>query len=220
MGQLTGTPAGGGSGQAVRELGCRKRNTRTHTHPLLLQLLFGRTDASLQIKKLWRFLPELCRHPVLHKACASLFFLLGGYNEKNFNMVGWWPCVEEREQQPLGALLGSTQPCPPALPTPRLLPAPSLPDTLPSLLRLLTPSAHGQADTARAARVPLPNPSLAASPPQIGKVLRLCWVNVSGRVEPDSISVLGPPVTGTSCTSHQQPWCVAPAPTHPEAASG
>nr|XP_009933877.1 PREDICTED: lysosomal acid lipase/cholesteryl ester hydrolase-like [Opisthocomus hoazin] len=53
----------------------------------MLQLLFGRTDASLQIKKLWRFLPELCRHPVLHKACASLFFLLGGYNEKNFNMT-------------------------------------------------------------------------------------------------------------------------------------
>uniref|UniRef100_A0A8B9DEQ4 Lipase n=1 Tax=Anser cygnoides TaxID=8845 RepID=A0A8B9DEQ4_ANSCY len=32
-----------------------------------------------------RFLPDLCRHPVLHKPCATLLFLLGGYNEKNLN---------------------------------------------------------------------------------------------------------------------------------------
>uniref|UniRef100_A0A8C3JLH4 AB hydrolase-1 domain-containing protein n=1 Tax=Calidris pygmaea TaxID=425635 RepID=A0A8C3JLH4_9CHAR len=36
---------------------------------------------------LWRFLPELCRHPLLHKPCANLLFLLGGYNEKNLNMT-------------------------------------------------------------------------------------------------------------------------------------
>uniref|UniRef100_A0A8C4TXE3 Lipase n=1 Tax=Falco tinnunculus TaxID=100819 RepID=A0A8C4TXE3_FALTI len=33
------------------------------------------------------FLPQLCRHPLLHKPCANLFFLLGGYNEKNLNMT-------------------------------------------------------------------------------------------------------------------------------------
>ncbi|XP_035748976.1 lysosomal acid lipase/cholesteryl ester hydrolase-like isoform X2 [Egretta garzetta] len=47
---------------------------------MLLQLLFGRTDCLL-----WRSLPRLCRHPLLQKPCANLFFLLGGYNEKNFN---------------------------------------------------------------------------------------------------------------------------------------
>ncbi|NWI69338.1 LIPM Lipase, partial [Todus mexicanus] len=50
------------------------------------QLLLGRTGASLQMKKLWRFLPQLCRHPLLQKPCANLFFLMGGYNEKNLNM--------------------------------------------------------------------------------------------------------------------------------------
>uniref|UniRef100_A0A8C8BHS8 Lipase n=1 Tax=Otus sunia TaxID=257818 RepID=A0A8C8BHS8_9STRI len=29
----------------------------------------------------------LCRHPLLHKPCANLLFLLGGYNEKNLNMT-------------------------------------------------------------------------------------------------------------------------------------
>ncbi|NXC17076.1 LICH hydrolase, partial [Corythaeola cristata] len=53
----------------------------------MFQLLLGRTDASLRVRRLWRFLPKLCRHPLLHKPCASLFFLLGGYNEKNFNMT-------------------------------------------------------------------------------------------------------------------------------------
>ncbi|KFQ25747.1 Lipase member M, partial [Mesitornis unicolor] len=53
----------------------------------MIQLLFGRTDASLRVRKLWRFLPKLCRHPLLHKPCANLFFLMGGYNEKNFNMT-------------------------------------------------------------------------------------------------------------------------------------
>uniref|UniRef100_A0A8C0BQN6 Lipase n=1 Tax=Buteo japonicus TaxID=224669 RepID=A0A8C0BQN6_9AVES len=37
--------------------------------------------------KLWRFLPQLCKHPLLHKPCANLLFLLGGYNEKNLNMT-------------------------------------------------------------------------------------------------------------------------------------
>ncbi|NXE83502.1 LIPM Lipase, partial [Cochlearius cochlearius] len=46
------------------------------------QLPIGRTDALL-----WRFLPELCRHPLLQKPCAKLFFLMGGCNEKNFNMT-------------------------------------------------------------------------------------------------------------------------------------
>ncbi|NXX50586.1 LIPM Lipase, partial [Tricholaema leucomelas] len=51
------------------------------------QLLLGKTDVSLRIRKLWRFLPKLCRHPLLHKPCANLFFLLGGYNKKNLNMT-------------------------------------------------------------------------------------------------------------------------------------
>ncbi|XP_075011508.1 lysosomal acid lipase/cholesteryl ester hydrolase-like isoform X2 [Calonectris borealis] len=34
-----------------------------------------------------QFLPQLCGHPLLHKPCANLFFLLGGYNEKNLNMT-------------------------------------------------------------------------------------------------------------------------------------
>ncbi|KFW89340.1 Lipase member M, partial [Phalacrocorax carbo] len=45
------------------------------------------SDASLRIRKLWGFLPQLCRHPLLHKPCANLLFLLGGYNEKNLNMT-------------------------------------------------------------------------------------------------------------------------------------
>ncbi|NXG66835.1 LIPM Lipase, partial [Hemiprocne comata] len=53
----------------------------------MLQLLLGRMDASQRVRKLWRFLPLLCRHPSLHKLCANLFFLLGGYNEKNLNMT-------------------------------------------------------------------------------------------------------------------------------------
>uniref|UniRef100_A0A8B9VA19 AB hydrolase-1 domain-containing protein n=1 Tax=Anas zonorhyncha TaxID=75864 RepID=A0A8B9VA19_9AVES len=44
-------------------------------------------DRQFKIFQLWRFLPDLCRHPVLHKPCATLLFLLGGYNEKNLNMV-------------------------------------------------------------------------------------------------------------------------------------
>ncbi|NXS56342.1 LIPM Lipase, partial [Brachypteracias leptosomus] len=53
----------------------------------MLQLLLGRTDASLWIRKLWRFLPQLCRHSLLHKPCANILFLLSGYNEKNLNMT-------------------------------------------------------------------------------------------------------------------------------------
>ncbi|NXG51523.1 LIPM Lipase, partial [Psilopogon haemacephalus] len=51
------------------------------------QLLLGNMDASLRIRKLWRFLPSLCRHPLLHKPCANLFYLMGGYNKKNLNMT-------------------------------------------------------------------------------------------------------------------------------------
>ncbi|NXO04833.1 LIPM Lipase, partial [Rhinopomastus cyanomelas] len=53
----------------------------------MFQLLLGRTDASLRMRKLWRFLPKLCRQPLMHKPCANLLFLLGGYNEKNINMT-------------------------------------------------------------------------------------------------------------------------------------
>ncbi|NXI48200.1 LIPM Lipase, partial [Galbula dea] len=52
-----------------------------------VQLLLGKTDATLRLRKLWRFLPMLCRHLLLQKPCANLFFLMGGYNEKNFNMT-------------------------------------------------------------------------------------------------------------------------------------
>ncbi|NXY80969.1 LICH hydrolase, partial [Alcedo cyanopectus] len=53
----------------------------------LLQLLFGRMDVSLRIKKLWRFLPQLCKYPLLHKLCSNILFLMSGYNEKNLNMT-------------------------------------------------------------------------------------------------------------------------------------
>ncbi|NWW74719.1 LIPM Lipase, partial [Climacteris rufus] len=53
----------------------------------MIPLLLGRTDASLRLRKLWRFLPQLCRHRLLHKPCANLLFLLGGFNEKNFNVT-------------------------------------------------------------------------------------------------------------------------------------
>ncbi|XP_049666212.1 lipase member M-like [Accipiter gentilis] len=53
----------------------------------MFQLLLGTTDASLRMRKLWRFLPQLCKHPLLHKPCANLLFLLGGYNEKNLNVT-------------------------------------------------------------------------------------------------------------------------------------
>ncbi|NWH60264.1 LIPM Lipase, partial [Geococcyx californianus] len=53
----------------------------------MFQLLLGRTDASLRIRKLWKFLPELCRHPLMHKPCASLFFLLGGCDKRNLNVT-------------------------------------------------------------------------------------------------------------------------------------
>ncbi|NXM44602.1 LIPM Lipase, partial [Gymnorhina tibicen] len=53
----------------------------------MIPLLLGRTDASLRVRKLWRFLPELCGHTLLHRPCANLLFLLGGHNEKNLNMT-------------------------------------------------------------------------------------------------------------------------------------
>ncbi|NXE15358.1 LIPM Lipase, partial [Lophotis ruficrista] len=52
-----------------------------------IQLLLGRRDALLRLRKLWRFLPKLCRQPVLYEPCANLFFLQGGYNKKNLNMT-------------------------------------------------------------------------------------------------------------------------------------
>ncbi|NXG17899.1 LIPM Lipase, partial [Grallaria varia] len=51
----------------------------------MIQLLLGRTEASLRIRGLWRFMPQLCSLTLLHKPCANLLFLLGGYNEKNLN---------------------------------------------------------------------------------------------------------------------------------------
>ncbi|XP_010075480.1 PREDICTED: lipase member M-like [Pterocles gutturalis] len=53
----------------------------------MLEIVLGKTDASLRVRKLWRFLPVLCRHPLLRKPCANLFSLLGGCNEKNLNMT-------------------------------------------------------------------------------------------------------------------------------------
>ncbi|NXF38608.1 LIPM Lipase, partial [Nyctibius bracteatus] len=53
----------------------------------IFKLLLGKKDATVRIRKLWRFLPYLCRHSVMHKPCASLLFLLGGCNEKNLNMT-------------------------------------------------------------------------------------------------------------------------------------
>ncbi|NXL96238.1 LIPM Lipase, partial [Alectura lathami] len=52
----------------------------------MFQILLGQKDVTLKMRKLWRFLPDLCRHLPLRKPCANLFFLLGGYNEKNLNM--------------------------------------------------------------------------------------------------------------------------------------
>ncbi|XP_027548754.1 lysosomal acid lipase/cholesteryl ester hydrolase-like isoform X3 [Neopelma chrysocephalum] len=34
-----------------------------------------------------QFLPQLCTHRLLHKPCANLLSLLGGFNEKNLNMT-------------------------------------------------------------------------------------------------------------------------------------
>ncbi|XP_064369617.1 lipase member M-like isoform X1 [Dromaius novaehollandiae] len=51
-----------------------------------LKLLFGKTDVSLRIRKMRKFLPELCSYSFFHKSCSNTFFLLGGYNEQNFNM--------------------------------------------------------------------------------------------------------------------------------------
>ncbi|NXU95337.1 LIPM Lipase, partial [Xiphorhynchus elegans] len=52
----------------------------------MIPLLLGRTDASLRLRGLWGLLPQLCSHTLLHKPCANILFLLGGYNEKNLNM--------------------------------------------------------------------------------------------------------------------------------------
>uniref|UniRef100_A0A8B9PFY7 AB hydrolase-1 domain-containing protein n=1 Tax=Apteryx owenii TaxID=8824 RepID=A0A8B9PFY7_APTOW len=43
-------------------------------------------DRQCKILKMWKFLPELCSYSFFHKSCANMFFLLGGYNEKNLNM--------------------------------------------------------------------------------------------------------------------------------------
>ncbi|XP_051655668.1 lipase member M-like [Manacus candei] len=51
----------------------------------MISLLLGRTEATLRMRRAWRFLPRLCTHRLLHKPCASLLFLLGGFNEKNLN---------------------------------------------------------------------------------------------------------------------------------------
>lgn len=113
VGTLCRTPLPGGTahGDTGGVGGQREENTRKQPHPSLLQLLLGRTDAALRLRKLWRFLPALCRQPLLHKPCANLFFLLGGYNEKNLNMVGASRHMEGME-------LGSTPQCPQALPAP------------------------------------------------------------------------------------------------------
>lgn len=75
-------------GGTVQGLGCREGKAGKARCPSLPQLLLGRTDASLRVRKLWQFLPELCRHTPLHRPCVNLLFLLGGHNEKNLNTVG------------------------------------------------------------------------------------------------------------------------------------
>uniref|UniRef100_A0A8U7MXJ7 Uncharacterized protein n=1 Tax=Corvus moneduloides TaxID=1196302 RepID=A0A8U7MXJ7_CORMO len=115
----------------------------------MIPLLLGRTDASLHMRKLWRFLPELCRHTLLHRPCANLLFLLGGHNEKNLNMVGV-PCRWGRGSQ--GRWL-CHPPCP-------------------ASAAATGPQCSQHADPARATRVPPP----AASPPGTGKAPRLCRV--------------------------------------------
>uniref|UniRef100_A0A672V955 AB hydrolase-1 domain-containing protein n=1 Tax=Strigops habroptila TaxID=2489341 RepID=A0A672V955_STRHB len=52
-----------------------------------LSFLLDRQFKTLQVGDCSMFLPQLCRNQLLHKPCANLLFLLGGYNEKNFNMV-------------------------------------------------------------------------------------------------------------------------------------
>uniref|UniRef100_A0A8C3JLD4 Lipase n=1 Tax=Calidris pygmaea TaxID=425635 RepID=A0A8C3JLD4_9CHAR len=51
-----------------------------------MSFLLDRQFKMFQVEDYSMFLPELCRHPLLHKPCANLLFLLGGYNEKNLNM--------------------------------------------------------------------------------------------------------------------------------------
>lgn len=150
-------------------LGCREGKAGNARRPLLpLQLLLGRTDASLRVRKLWRFLPELCRHMLLHKPCVNLLFLLSGYNEKNLNVVGV-PFQWGRGSQ------GHSSATQPATAT--------------------RPQCSKQADPAWATCVPLPPD---AFPPGTGKAPRLCWVNVSGQVALDSTPELGQPVTVTT----------------------
>ncbi|NWH82392.1 LICH hydrolase, partial [Piaya cayana] len=55
--------------------------------PNVIQFLLGKTDATLQIKKLWKYLPSLCRYPMMYNACTSIFSLLGGCHEKNLNVT-------------------------------------------------------------------------------------------------------------------------------------
>ncbi|POI28703.1 hypothetical protein CIB84_007547 [Bambusicola thoracicus] len=70
--------------------------------PDTIQILLGKTDASLRMRKLWRFLPNLCSHSLLHKPCANLLFLLGGFNEKNLNMVRTSICLADSKRGSLG----------------------------------------------------------------------------------------------------------------------
>ncbi|XP_014822117.1 PREDICTED: lysosomal acid lipase/cholesteryl ester hydrolase-like [Calidris pugnax] len=60
--------------------------TIKHSRSPIMKMSFL-LDRQFKMFQLWRFLPELCRHPLLHKPCANLLFLLGGYNEKNLNMT-------------------------------------------------------------------------------------------------------------------------------------
>uniref|UniRef100_A0A8C0BQ52 Lipase n=1 Tax=Buteo japonicus TaxID=224669 RepID=A0A8C0BQ52_9AVES len=56
-----------------------------------MTFLLDRQFKMFQVGDYSMFLPQLCKHPLLHKPCANLLFLLGGYNEKNLNMVGALP---------------------------------------------------------------------------------------------------------------------------------
>ncbi|KFO76821.1 Lysosomal acid lipase/cholesteryl ester hydrolase, partial [Cuculus canorus] len=58
-----------------------------HGQPQVIQLFLGKTDATLRIRKLSKYLPRLCRYPLMYKPCGRLFSLLGGNNEKNLNVT-------------------------------------------------------------------------------------------------------------------------------------
>uniref|UniRef100_A0A8B9PHT0 Lipase n=1 Tax=Apteryx owenii TaxID=8824 RepID=A0A8B9PHT0_APTOW len=60
--------------------------TIKYTKSPIMKMKGNTRNVSLRMTKMWKFLPELCSYSFFHKSCANMFFLLGGYNEKNLNM--------------------------------------------------------------------------------------------------------------------------------------